>query len=137
MPVGIHHLPQKIGPGDGILSTVTEMLTDIRAGTRGSPDLLLPEAGGGAGKNHTGKMLSQFLEVWEAVIETHTTAYPQACLVIRVSLAAMDCSSVVESGWSTANFLKGLHKTSTSATLLDDFADDTPKRPSPREVGPP
>ena len=75
----------------------------------------------GMGKDHTGKMLSQFLEVWEAVIETHTTAYPQACLVIRVSLAAMDCSSVVESGWSTANFLKDLHKTSTNSTLLDDL----------------
>ena len=94
------HFQPALPPLDGVVEQLVrsnhQILTEIRAGTLGSPGLLL--LGGGGCKKNTGEMLSQFLGVWEAVLQVHTTAYPQACLVSRISLGLMDCRDVVESG---------------------------------------
>ena len=61
-------------------------------------------------------------QVWHLVLnKCDRAAYAHAKCVISVSLTSLYAITVVEQGWSTVNFLKGLNRTRMQADTVEDF----------------
>ena len=41
--------------------------------------------------------------------------------VVYISLCALDCTTAVESGWGTMNYIKGLHSAHGIARVMNDY----------------
>ena len=62
-----------------------------------------------------------FSQVWHLVLNKwDRAAYVHAHCVISVSLTSLDATVVVERGWSTVNYLKGLNRTRIQAATVED-----------------
>ena len=82
------------------------------------------------------ELISVFETVWATVLGWCKASFGEVQTIIEVSLCSMDCTAVIEGGWSQVNFLKGIHRLSLHGAQLDSLMHILLNGPPPHQWDP-